>query len=167
MIIILKTIFYFVVWVIVPSMLVTVAWLIKSISDKAEEKRHRAAMHAGFWAGVTLSITMLIYEVSIFLRTGFPRNEIFQGISLPLVTGTALVVFMIFLGGRRVVPPFVSGLVVLISSFMVFYALIHYLFIRTHNDVLLSMILGGMFGFLTHFAASPSSLKEFLRGKSF
>ncbi len=162
--IILKYIFYFVVWVFVPAILITLTWLVKSQANKVEEKRHRSAMQAGYWAGIMLFIIILIYQVAIFLQTGFPREEIFQGFSLPLAFGSALVVFIIFLGGKKIVPVVVSGLLVLVFTFLIFTALLHYLFIRTHNDVLLSMILGGIFGFLTHFAVAPTSLKEFLKG---
>ena len=105
--------------------------------------------------------------MAIFLKTGFPNTQIFQGFSLPLALGSALVVFIIFLGGKRIVPVVVSGVLVLIFAFLIFSALLHYLFIRTNNDVLLSVILGGIFGFLTHFAIAPTTFKEILRGKSF
>ena len=163
----LKYIFYFVVWVFVPAILAALGWLVKSVANKVEEKRHRSAMQAGYWAGILLFIIILIYQVAIFLQTGFPKEEIFQGFSLSLAFGSALVVFIIFLGGKKIVPVVVAGLLVLIFTFLIFTALLHYLFIRTYNDILLSLILGGIFGFLTHFAVAPSSLKDFLRGKSF
>jgi len=163
---VLQAIFYFVVWFLIPAILLILIWLIKSMSDKAEEKKHRAAMRSGYWAGIMLFIIMLIYQISIFLKTGFPRNEVYQGFSLTLALASALVTFILFLG-KKVTPPVISGLLVLVLTFITFSALTHYLFIRTYNDVLLSAILGGVFGFLTHFAASPTSLKEFLKGKSF
>ncbi|HUX36029.1 MAG TPA: hypothetical protein VMV71_03290 [Candidatus Paceibacterota bacterium] len=162
---ILEVIFYFVVWFLTPAILLFLIWLIKSMANKAEDKKHRAAMRSGYWAGIMLFLIMLIYQISIFLETGFPRNEIYQGFSLPLALGSALVVFILFLG-KKVTPPVISGLLVLAFTFIAFSALVHYLFIRTYNDVLLSSILGGVFGFLTHFAASPTSLKEFLKGKN-
>ncbi|MEK7547211.1 MAG: hypothetical protein AAB536_03485 [Patescibacteria group bacterium] len=163
----LKSIFYFIVWVLVPLILIVLIWLIKSMSDKAEEKHHRSAMRSGYWAGIMLFIIMLIYQVSIFLQVGFPNKEIFQGFNLNLALFSALVAFVLFLGGKKIAPPVISGLLVVIFTFLAFFTLMHYLLIRTYNDVLLSMILGGIFGFLTHFAVSPSSLKEFLRGKNF
>lgn len=162
---VLEATFYFVIWFLIPAILLTLIWLIKSMSNKVEEKKHRAAMRSGYWAGIMLFIIMLIYQISIFLKTGFPRNEIYQGFSLPLALSSALVVFILFLG-KKVTPPVISGLLVLIFTFITFSALVHYLFIRTYNDVLLSAILGGVFGFLTHFAASPTSLREFLKGKN-
>ena len=167
MVVILKGIFYFVVWVFVPAILVALALVLKLRINKVEEKRHRSAMQAGYWAGIMLFIIILIYQVAIFLQTGFPREEIFQGFNLALVLGSALVVFILFLGGKRIVPVVVSGVLVLIFTFLIFSAFFHYLFVRTNNDVLLSIILGGIFGFFTHFAVSPSTLKEFLKGKSF
>jgi len=167
MVVLLKGIFYFVVWVFVPAIMVTLAWVLKLRINKVEEKRHRSAMQAGYWAGIMLFIIILIYQVAIFLKTGFPKAETFQGFSLPLALGSALVVFILFLGGKRIVPVVVSGILVLIFNFLIFSALFHYLFIRTNNDVLLSIILGGIFGFLTHFAVAPTTFKEFLRGKSF
>ncbi len=167
MTILLKDIFYFVVWFFVPATLIALACLLKLRINKVEEKRHRSAMQAGYWAGIMLFLIVLIYQVAIFLQIGFPKEEVFQGFSLPLALGSALVVFIVFLGGKRIVPVVVSGILVLIFTFLIFWALFHYLFIRTNNDVLLSMILGGIFGFLTHFAVAPTTFKEFLRGKSF
>lgn len=163
---VLEAIFYFVIWFLIPIILLTLIWLIKSMSDKVEEKRHRSAMRAGYWAGIMLFLIMLIYQISIFLKTGFPRNDIYQGFSLGLALSSSLVIFILFLGGKKVTPPVISGLLVLVFTFITYSALIHYLFIRTYNDILLSAILGGIFGFLTHFAASPTSLKEFLKGKN-
>lgn len=164
---VLQSIFYFVVWVLIPLILLILIWLIKSISSNVEEKKHRSAMVSGYWAGIMLFIILLIYQISIFMKAGFPRNEVYQGFSLPLAMSSALVVFILFLGGKKITPPVISGVLVLIFSFLSYSALFHYLFIRTYNDILLSTILGGIFGFLTHLAVSPVSLKEFLKGKNF
>lgn len=164
---ILESIFYAVIWVVVPLILLICIWLIRAMAEKAEEKKHRLAMKSGYWAGIMLFLIILIYQVSIFLKVGFPRNDVYQGFSLSLALGSAFIVFILFLGGKKVTPPVISGLLVLVLTFIAFSTLFHYLFIRTYNNVLLSSILGGIFGFLTHFAVSPTPLKDFLRGKSF
>ncbi len=162
----LELVFYFIVWLAVPIVLLVCIWLIRAMADKAEEKKHRLAMNAGYWAGVMLFLIILVYQVSVFLKVGFPRNDIYQGFSLTLALISAFVVFVLFIGGKKVAPPIISGLLVLILTFLAFSALFHYLFIRTYNNILLSSILGGIFGFLTHFAVSPTPLRDFLKGRN-
>lgn len=164
---ILRTIFNFIIWVFIPVTLLGVIWFMGSVPGRIEDKRHRSAARAGFWAGIMLFIIILIYQVNIFLKISFPHNEIFQGFSIQLALSSALITFLLFLGGKKIIPPGASGWLVLVLTFVSSSALLHYLFIRTYNDLLLSIILGALFGLLTHFAAFPSSLKEFLKAKNF
>lgn len=159
---VLKAVFDFVIWIFVPVILLILIWFLGSASKKLEIKRHKSATKAGFWAGIMLFVIILIYQVSIFLKIGFPHNDIFQGFKLWLSLASALATFLLFLGGKKIISPGASGWLILAFTFISFSTLLHYLFIRTYNDILLSVILGATFGFLTHLAASPSSFREFL-----
>jgi len=163
---ILKTIFQFVVWVFVPFILFMIIRYLYGIHKRMDHERHSEATKSGFWAGFVLFIMVLIYEVGKFLKTGFPDLEMYQGIDLPLALLGGIVGFVIFSGGKRVLPAQVSGWITLIATFITFYALLHYLFIRTYNEIFLSLILGITFGALAHSATSPTTLQEFLHPES-
>ncbi len=158
---VLKIIFDLIIWIFVPVILITVIWFLAFAYKRTEIKRQKSALQAGFWAGLMLSVIFLIYQVNIFLKIGFPQNDIFQGFKLWLSLTSALVVFILALGGKKIISPALSGWLNLLFTSISLSAFFHYIFIRTYNDVLLSVILGAAFGFLTHLAASPSSLKEF------
>ncbi|RJQ28431.1 hypothetical protein C4571_03605 [Candidatus Parcubacteria bacterium] len=158
----LRTIFDFVIWIFVPFILFMIIRYLRGIHKRAEDPRYADATKSGFRAGFILFIIMLIYEVGGFLKAGFPDREIYQGIDLPLALLGAIVGFVLFSGGKRVLPAQVSGWITLVMTFISFYALLHYLFIRTYNEPLLSLILGITFGALAHSATSPTTLQEFL-----
>ncbi len=163
---ILKGIFDFVIWIFVPVVLLLVIWFLGSLHKKITIKRHKASVRSGFWAGMMLFIIVFIYQISIFLKTGFPDNNIFQGFRIWLTFASALAAFVLFLRGREIVSSTASGWLVILFTFVNSFALFHYFFVRTYNDVLLSVILGAAFGFFAHLAASPSSIHEFLNSKS-
>jgi hypothetical protein len=159
----LTTLFNIVIWIFVPAILILLINYIYNLSKRIDDRRHKSSTRAGFWAGFMLFVIAFIYQMSIFIQTGFPDTEIYQGFNLFLaIIGGAIVFLGLF--GRKVTSPELSGWLILIVSFFAFYSLLHYLFIRTFNETLLSLILGLTFGALTHFAFSPSSFKEFLRG---
>ena len=158
----LQTIFDFVIWIFVPLILALVIKHVYSLTKVAQDPRHVSTMRAGFWGGFVLFIMALIYQVGIFVRTGFPHNEIFQGFNVPLAITGAILGFILFSGGKRVLPAKLSGWIVLVVTFVTCSALLHYLFIRTYNEVFLSLILGITFGMLAHFTTSPASLQDFL-----
>ena len=159
---ILKTIFDFVVWIFVPFILVMIIRYLHGIHKRADDHKHAEATRSGFWAGFILFIMALVYEVGAFIKIGFPHRDLYQGFDLPLALIGGVVGFILFSGGKRVLPAQVSGWLVLLGTFISFYALLHYLFIRTYNEILLSLILGITFGALAHSASSPTTLKEFL-----
>jgi hypothetical protein len=132
------------------------------VSKEAEDAKHASATRAGFWAGFMLFVMALIYHVGVFLKTGFPHNEVYQGFDLPTALLGGVLGFVLFSGGKRVLPAQVSGWLVLAGTFIAFYSFLHYVFIRTYNQTLLSLILGITFGALAHSASSPTTLKEFL-----
>lgn len=163
---ILRFIFDVTIWVFVPLILILIIRFARGMSGRAEDEKHSASAKSGFWAGFILFVTALIYHVGVFIKTSFPRNDIFQGFSLPLALVGAVAGFIIFSGGKRVLPAGFLGLIVLSITFAAFYSLLHYLFIRTANEILLSLIMGITFGALLHSAFSPTTLKEFLQARS-
>lgn len=159
----LQLIFNFVIWIFVPGILVLLVKMASSVHKRAEDARHRAATRAGFWAGFMLFIISLVYQVGIFLKTGFPQNEIYQGFDIWLALTGALASVLLFAGRKTELSPRASGLIVLALTFLAFWSLLHYLLVRTYNEILLSLILGITFGVLAHFAVTPSSIREFLK----
>lgn len=162
----LRSIFDFVIWIFVPLVLVMIIRYVSGVHKRVGDPRYSGSAKAGFWAGFILFIMVLIYQVGIFIATSFPHNKLYQGFDLVVALGGAVLGFLLFIGGRKASPQKIVGWVVLIVAFCAFYALLHYLFIRTYNKVLLSLILGMTFGALAHSASSPAALKEFIRPSS-
>lgn len=160
----LHFVFNVVLWVIVPFILVAVIFLTRHVIGKTSDHRQKSAMKSGFWAGFLLFLMGLIYQVAIFLQEGFPKKELFQGFSLWLAIGSGLIGFFVFLGGKRIVAPSLSGITTLVVTFLAMYALLHYLLIRTFNELVLSLTLGIAFGVLTHFANPHSHVVKILKG---
>lgn len=160
----LRYLFNAVIWVLVPLILVTILILTRRVVAKSGDTRQKSGMKSGFWAGFLLFVMALIYQVAIFLNEGFPQIELFQGFNLPLALGSGLAGFVIFLGGKRIVAPGFSGVVTLIITFLTMYALLHYLLIRTWNELVLSLTLGITFGVLVHFANPRSHVVKILKG---
>ena len=127
----------------------------------AEDRKHKDTMSSGFWAGVMLFVIVLVNRVGEFYRYGFPDNEIFQGFNLMWALMSALVGFFA-LSGKRMMSPRLAGLGILVLVFLSLYGILHYLFIRTYNEIVLSLVAGIVFGILTHFAASSGGLKRIL-----
>ena len=158
----LLIIFALVVWAFVPTVLVLILWYTKSIAKRTDDLRHKHTTRAGFWAGFVLFIITLIDQVGMFIKIGFPDRNIYQGFSITLALTGALIGYFLFSGGKRVLPAKLAGWIALVVSFFGFYGLFQYMFIRNHNEVLLSLVLGITFGALAHMAASPTRLKDFL-----
>ncbi len=158
----LRIIFSLVVWGFVPSVLVFILWFTKSIAKRTDDLRHKHTTRAGFWAGFTLFLIALIDQVGQFIKIGFPNRDIYQGFSVALAITGAVIGYFLFSGGKKVLPAKLSGWIALAISFFGFYGLLQYLFIRTHNEAMLSLVLGVTFGILSHMAASPARLKDFL-----
>ena len=153
----LKSAFDFVIWILVPLILLFVLGFTKSLAKKKGDVKS-----AGFWAGFMLFVVVLIYQVSVFLEVGFPHNKIFQGFSLGLALAGAVIGFSVLAGVKNVTSSKLSGWIAMIVTFITFYALLHYLFIRTYNEILLSLILGTTVGILAHFASPAHSSRDLL-----
>lgn len=158
----LLTIFDLIVWFFVPTVLVLILWFTKSVAKHTDDLRHKHTTRAGFWAGFTLFLIALIEQVGTFIKIGFPSRDMYQGFSVALAITGAVIGYFLFSGGKKVLPAKISGWIALFVSFFGFYGLFQYLFVRTHNEALLSLILGITFGVLSHMAASPARLKDFL-----
>ncbi|MBI4085552.1 MAG: hypothetical protein HY432_03575 [Candidatus Liptonbacteria bacterium] len=158
---ILKFFFYLVVWFFVPIVLLLIIRFLATVHTRTNTKSQKHAAHAGFWAGFVLFIIVMIYQINIFLQIGFPNNYMYNGFNLWLCLIAALIIFVV------ATPTVMSNWTVLILTFLSFFALFHYLFVRTYNDIILSIVMGMVFGFLTHIAASLSPAGEFLKKKDF
>jgi cytochrome bd-type quinol oxidase subunit 2 len=159
---VLKWIFDFVIWVITPTILGVILMLTRSVIAKTDDKPRKSAMRSGFWAGILLFLMVLIYQVAIFLKDGFPEKEIFQGFNIWLALGSGILAFFIFLGGKKMVSPQLSGFATLLIVFVVSYAMLHYLVIRTWNELVLSLTLGITFGIMSHLANPHSFVRHAL-----
>lgn len=157
---ILRAIFNFVVWVFVPAIALVVIFLVRSRIKKTEDEKRKSALRAGFWAGFLLFIMILIYQVGIFVVEGFPNNPIYQGFNLWLAIISGVASFFLFVSGRRIASPELAGIAVLALTFLGFYTLLDYLFIRTYNEIMLSVTLGITFGVLAYYASIPHSLRR-------
>lgn len=151
----LKQAFDVVVWVLVPFLLLLALWKTYSHLTKSPDARTNESSRAGFWSGFILFIIILIYQVGGFFRTGFPEGPIYRGFDLWLAFSAALLAFLMFFGGRKAIPPHFKGWSIFASSIFTFYSLFHYLFIRTYNEFLLSLVLGLALGILVHDIVSP------------
>ena len=158
----LETLFNIVIWVLVPAIMILILWFTRSVAKRTDDLRHKHTTRAGFWAGFVLFLIVFIKQVGMFVKYGFPNRELYQGFNTPLAIIGATIGFILFSGGKKVLPARLAGWIVLVISFFGFYTLYQYLFVRTWNEVLLSIILGTTFGIFTHMAASPASVKDFL-----
>ena len=156
---VLKFIFYSIIWLFVPIILAIVIRFLATVHKKTSIKAHRYASRAGFWAGFMLFMIVLIYQMTVLLQVGFPHNDIFGGFNIWLSLLVALIVFIV------ATPAVISTWLILVFTFISFSSLFHYIFIRTYNDIILSVVTGVAFGFLAHLAASVSSVSEFLNKK--
>jgi hypothetical protein len=151
----LQNLFDIIVWVLVPFLLILTLWKTYSHLKKSPDARTNDSSRAGFWAGFILFVIIFTYQVAGFLKTSFPQGPIFRGFDLGLSFSAALLAFLMFFGGRKVVPSHLKGWSIFASSLFTFYSFFHYLFIRTYNEFLLSVILGLALGVLVHNIVSP------------
>ena len=159
----IKIIFDIVIWAFVPNILIIVIYFTRVVIAKTDDKRQKSAMKSGFWAGFLLFIMFLIYQVGFFVTHGFPDNPIYQGFNIILAIGSGIVGFCLFALGKQMASARLSGFAILILTFLSFYTLLNYLFIRTHNELILSLTLGVSFGVLAFFASSPASIARTLK----
>jgi len=151
----LQTLFEWIVWILVPFLLLLTLSKTYGHLKKSPDARANDSSKAGFWAGFILFVIIFTYQVGGFFKAGFPEGPIYRGFDLWLAFSAALLAFLLFFGGKKVVPSHLKGWSIFASSFFGFYSLFHYLFIRTYNEFLLSIILGLALGILVHNIVSP------------
>ncbi|MBM3257210.1 MAG: hypothetical protein FJY98_02680 [Candidatus Liptonbacteria bacterium] len=160
----LKFIFDLVIWGLVPTLLGMALWEVYKHTAETADKRASASSRGGFWAGFFLFIIVLIYQVSGFFKTAFPAGDIYRGFDLWLAFSGAILTFLLFSGGKKVIPPRLKGWSIFSASFLVFYATFHYFFIRTYNEFLLSVVLGVALGLFVHHIVYPAVKSEIQLG---
>jgi len=160
----LRFVFSFIIWTFVPAILVFAFLFSARLHKRVEDKKYKAAIRSGFWAGIMLFIIGVIYQVSQFIQTGFPSYDLFQGFNVLITIGSAILSFVFVSGGKRFLPLKASGFIVLLLTFVSSYGLFNYFFVRAYNEYLLSAILGISLGLFAHFAASPSVMKDSFQG---
>lgn len=158
----LQLIFDILIWVIVPALLVLALLAVYFFSKRLADKKYQHSTQAGFWAGFFLFTIVFTYQVGGFLKDGFPNEPIFQGLNLWAALGAGAATFGVSLGCKKILPRELAGWIVLLLSFALFYVFFHYLFIRTLNKILLSIILGAGLGISAYIASSPAVIKQFL-----
>ncbi|MEK7082382.1 MAG: hypothetical protein AAB915_01760 [Patescibacteria group bacterium] len=159
---VIKAIFDVVIWTYVPVVLCTVIVFAYFIADKIESAHYKKTARSGFWAGFMLFVMVLVYQVSIFLKTGFPDAGIYQGFNLFLAVGAALMTFPLFQATKKLSPK-AAGWIVLTFVALSFILLFHYLFVHTLNEYILSVVLGVSFGVFAHTAFTPISLEDLIK----
>lgn len=159
---VIKGTFDVVIWTYVPAVLCLVIVFAYFISDKIEHIHYKKTARSGFWAGFILFLMVLIYQVSVFLKTGFPDEPIYRGFNLLLAVGAAIMTFPIFQISKKISPK-MAGWIVLTLTALSFTMLFHYLFIHTLNEHILSMVLGVSFGVFAHTAFTPVSLDDLIK----
>lgn len=158
----LNFLFDVVVWVVVPLIMLIILMMAKRTAKDPDFSREVKSIKAGFWGGVVLVAILVVYKVRDYLTIGFPDNPIFQGFDLLTTFLAAMAVVILFNSKNAVASEKTIGLTVLATTAASLYALISYLLIRDHNQLLLSATLGVAFGGLLHFAGSPKSLTDFI-----
>ncbi len=158
----LDFLFNLIIWVIVPFILLVIVLTTKQTAKDPDFVKEVKSIKAGFWGGVILVAIIVVYKAGMFTSVGFPNNPIFQGFNLWLAFASSLITLILFSAKKTVAGLKTIGLTVLLITTLSLYALVDYLLIREHNDLLLSVTLGATFGILLHFASSPKSLKDFL-----
>lgn len=160
----LKLVFDLIIWGLVPTLFGMALWEVYKRTTEGGDKRASESSKGGFWAGFILFIIVLIYQVSGFFKTAFPGGDVYRGFDLWLAFSGAILAFLLFSGGQKVVPPRLRGWSIFSASFVVFYASFHYFFIRTYNELLLSVTLGVALGMFVHHIAYPPAKAEIRLG---
>jgi len=148
----IKFIFNTVIRFFVPIVTIIILFYARASIGNSKIPQEKSAKSSGFWAGVLLFIMALIYEVSKLLKSGFTNDPLYQGFNLGLALFSAIVTFGLFISGKRFAHPHFSSFGILATVFISLYVLFSYVFIRTYNELILSLTLGVTFGILAHYA---------------
>lgn len=159
----LNLLFSVVIWGLVPALLAWCVFFFGRLYQRVDDLRHRYTARSGFWAGVMLFLVVIIYQIGQLREAGFPENDIYQGFDLWFALASGVLGYLFLSGGRHIISPRLMGWFVMFMTFAPLWMLVHYLFIRSYNATLLSLVLGMTFGILAHLAASPSSIRDLLK----
>ena len=159
---IIRGIFDVIIWMYVPVVLGMVIAYAYVIPGKIDNKHYKKTARSGFWAGFILFLMAVIYQVGVFLKTGFPHDPMYRGFSLVLAIGAVLVTYPIFYSGKKTSPQ-LAGWIVLVLTSVSFWMLFHYLFVHTYNEFILSFVLGVSFGVFAHTAFTPVSMDDVIK----
>ena len=159
---IIRGIFDVVIWTYVPVILGMVIMYAYLIAGKIEHPHYKKTARSGFWAGFILFLMVLVYQVGVFLKAGFPDDPIYKGFNVILAIGAVLVTYPIFNTGKKTSPK-LAGWIVLILTSVSFWTLFHYLFVHSYNEYILSAVLGVSFGIFAHTAFTPVSMDDLIK----
>jgi len=150
---------FIVLWLIVPSIMVGLIVVGRSIVKRAVEGENKVTARAGWWAGLVLFVIYFIYKLPSFQ---IPEIIIDRTLELNLrgvILGT-LVGFVLLWILKICISSRVVGFIILFLVFSGTSLLYSYFFIRTFNDILLSSTLGIAFGVLLHIIVMPKSIQD-------
>jgi len=155
---------FIVLWLIVPSIMVGLIVMGRSIVKRAVEGENKVTARAGWWAGLVLFVIYFIYKLPSFQ---IPEIIIDRTLELNLrgvILGT-LVGFFLLLILKICISSRVVGFIILLLVSSGTSLLYSYFFIRTFNDILLSSTLGIAFGVLLHIIVMPKSIQDIFTGQ--
>lgn len=150
---------FIVLWLVVPSIMVGLIVVGRSIVKRAVEGENKVTARAGWWAGLVLFVIYFIYKLPSFQ---IPEIIIDRTLELNLrgvILGT-LVGFVLLWILKICISSRVVGFIILFLVFSGTSLLYSYFFIRTFNDILLSSTLGIAFGVLLHIIVMPKSIQD-------
>lgn len=147
----IQFIFNMVIRIFVPAIVLILLFKTRSSIGSAKLPQEKSAKSSGFWAGVLLFVMVLIYEVSRLLKAGFTSEPLYQGFNLGLALFSAIITFGLFISGKKFAHPHFSSFGILATVFISLYVGFSYIFIRTFNELILSLTLGITFGILAHY----------------
>ena len=150
---------FIVFWLIVPSIMVGLIVVGRSIVKRTVEGENKVTAIAGWWAGLVLFVIYFIYKLPSFQ---IPEIIIDRTLELNIrgvILGT-LVGFFLLLILKICISSRVVGFIILLLVSSGTSLLYSYFFIRTFNDILLSSTLGIAFGVLLHIIVMPKSIQD-------
>ncbi len=156
-----KSITLFIGWVFAPAVMLASVALSRVTAERLLNREDRVAARAGWWAGLLLFGLYVLYQEPGFAMPRLfvsPRLELsLLGLGAGLVAGFLLLRSLTGLMETKAFP-----FLLLALAFGGPAAWYHYVFVRTHNALLLSACLGIVLGLLVHVALYPHSRRTLL-----
>ena len=152
---------FFLVWIAIPSIMLGISLLARSIMSRIPEGENKVSARAGWWAGLVLFAIYFFYEMPSFHVLEISVQASLRLDILGVLLGSIGGFFLLWVL-KCVVSTRVVGFVILFLCFSGFAALYTYFFLSIFNNVLASSVLGIAFGSLIHVVAMPDSVKTIL-----